>query len=146
MSAEAICILVKSVSCHTLLVSASSLHHVLPRIRQILEQDHYPITMLELPALSELYPQMGLQSTNTVFTPLPLPSPSLYPEGAVILLHTSGSTGFPKAVRWTQKFVSTYRFTREPLNVLFGCKMLTLHVQSQLPLKICVALALSCSV
>ncbi|KAJ4474509.1 acetyl-CoA synthetase-like protein [Lentinula aciculospora] len=56
------------------------------------------ISFEEVPSLDELYPNLGAETAADPFQPYPVSPIPLLPQETAMYLHSSGSTGFPKAI------------------------------------------------
>ena len=74
--------------------------------------DGYHLTFEELPGLPIIYPRLAHERPEDPFTPFPRPTRNISPKSAVIYLHSSGSTGFPKPIPYTQEVIASHRYAR----------------------------------
>jgi hypothetical protein len=105
-SAEGICHLLRSVSTHHLISTATSLAPILEKVQWLLNQEQYMLEIEELPAFTEAYPLLGQETIADAFEPQPgIPNRDAYTDGVVAYLHSSGSTGFPKSIPYRWNFI-----------------------------------------
>lgn len=57
---------------------------------------YFHLTVQESPGLSDIYPNLGNETVNHPFQPYPFHPPKL--NDLALYIHSSGSTGLPKAV------------------------------------------------
>ncbi|KAF9064552.1 hypothetical protein BDP27DRAFT_1405295 [Rhodocollybia butyracea] len=70
-------------------------------------RDHlYNVAFEEVPALHELFPKLGKETREDPFNPYPAPLSYPNPDDCAIYLHSSGSTGLPKAIPLTHSIIS----------------------------------------
>ncbi|KAJ3842699.1 putative aminoadipate reductase [Lentinula raphanica] len=93
--------LMKKTGCHRILSTQSTVKELLERVKSELasSSDHatYDVQVEEIPGLQDLYPKLGMEKETDPFEEYAVSS---YPkeEDIAIYLHSSGSTGLPKAV------------------------------------------------
>ncbi|KAL1671541.1 hypothetical protein EV122DRAFT_295427 [Schizophyllum commune] len=68
--------------------------------------DEYDLTIEEMPALDLLYPHLAHEKATDAFEPYPEPEVPQKVEDMEIYLHSSGSTGFPKAIGHTHASIA----------------------------------------
>ncbi|KAF7296637.1 Aminoadipate reductase [Mycena chlorophos] len=59
----------------------------------------------EMPTLAEMYPFLGCETPDSAFTPYPPPAIPAALEEVACYLHSSGSTGLPKAIPLTHRSI-----------------------------------------
>ncbi|CAK5265953.1 unnamed protein product [Mycena citricolor] len=97
-SPAAIVHLIKATGAHRILTTHASYGHVIETLcADIAAQDPtYELSVEEMPSLGALFPRLGRECQEDAFTPYPtLTSPS---TDTALILHSSGSTGFPKPI------------------------------------------------
>ena len=64
------------------------------------EESSYPLIIEEIPQLKDVFPKLGVETPSDPFTPYvsALERPRAGPNDIGLILHSSGSTGFPKAI------------------------------------------------
>ncbi|KAI0332229.1 acetyl-CoA synthetase-like protein [Cubamyces sp. BRFM 1775] len=90
------------------------------------ENDGQEVTMRDMPVFEDLFPREGAAPRHPGFdADVQLPQ-TFDPESYSVILHSSGSTGHPKPLRWTHKMLAN--FGREALDsgvdasrCIFGC-------------------------
>ncbi|KAI5884843.1 acetyl-CoA synthetase-like protein [Schizophyllum commune H4-8] len=68
--------------------------------------EEYDLTIEEMPALDLLYPHLAHEKATDAFEPYPEPVTPQKPGDMEIYLHSSGSTGFPKAIGHTHASIA----------------------------------------
>ncbi|KAG6810396.1 putative NRPS-like protein biosynthetic cluster [Tricholoma furcatifolium] len=100
--------LLKKSSCHRLLTTPTTLRPLLDGLKAELAADspEFQLSIEEIPSLSTIYPKLGHETSEDSFEQYPPPAtrPSL--SDVAIILHSSGSTGFPKAIYQTHLIMS----------------------------------------
>ncbi|KAJ6568452.1 hypothetical protein B0H10DRAFT_2109334 [Mycena sp. CBHHK59/15] len=104
-SPAAIVNLLRKTSCHRLVATCVTLDSLLAAVKQEITQSNadFPITIEEAPSLFQIYPNLGSETSDCAFEPYAddASCPSL--DGICMYLHSSGSTGFPKAIPETHR-------------------------------------------
>ncbi|KAJ3740205.1 acetyl-CoA synthetase-like protein [Lentinula detonsa] len=95
-------LLVKS-GAHRILTTHSILKGLVNGVKIELElfgksNDIFDVSFEEVPSLHELYPNLGAETIADPFQPYPTCSIPLSPHETAMYLHSSGSTGLPKAI------------------------------------------------
>ncbi|KAJ4474501.1 acetyl-CoA synthetase-like protein [Lentinula aciculospora] len=134
LTAAAVLNLLKLAGAHRLLITGTTLRDLLQETKELLasssELGHaYEVTFEEAPSLEQLYPKLGTEKAEDAFK-LEYPWVSDYPksEQTAVYLHSSGSTGLPKAIPVTHGMMlysfssplnaySTYKNLKVPLRV-----------------------------
>ncbi|KAJ3994744.1 putative aminoadipate reductase [Lentinula boryana] len=92
--------LLQKAGCHRILSTQSTLKELLQGVKAelALPGQAYDVKIEEVPSIQELYPKLGMEKDQDPFEEYP--APLSYPkEGEIaIYLHSSGSTGLPKAI------------------------------------------------
>lgn len=103
-SPEAIAHLLQSTSCHRVVGTPASFPSLFADVSAALPPD-YALTVDELPFGHSLYPKLGSETAADPFEAYPPPArrPALTDIG--YYLHSSGSTGFPKAIPFPHQVV-----------------------------------------
>jgi acyl-coenzyme A synthetase/AMP-(fatty) acid ligase len=110
-SSAAICHMLRKVSSHRLIVTASSLGSLLDDVKKELAATHYALDIQELPAFPDIYPYFTHENISDPFEPIELPSRDTFADGIVLYIHSSGSTGFPKPIPWTHDVLSKVTYS-----------------------------------
>ncbi|CCM03416.1 uncharacterized protein FIBRA_05547 [Fibroporia radiculosa] len=104
-SAPAVVNMLQRTQCHRI-ISQPSFTPVMDSIRSALPSD-YTLQVDDLPAFADVFPMFSSSSvlisseSDIVLAPYPSPVQSLAPSEVVLILHSSGSTGFPKPIMQT---------------------------------------------
>ncbi|KAJ7072833.1 hypothetical protein C8F01DRAFT_972227, partial [Mycena amicta] len=98
--------LLHKMDCRRVLATCVTLGPLLPGIKAELGKldSQFVVEFEEMPLLAMIYPQIGSEGIDSPFEPYP----SVYkprPDDLCLVLHSSGSTGLPKAVPYKQKVV-----------------------------------------
>ena len=98
-------LLLKS-SC-SLVLTQSSLKHLLATAKGSSATTSTAIRILDLPDLREIYPQFGTEKHTVKFEAEDTPSSTTTwsDNDTALYLHSAGSTGLPKAIRITRRMV-----------------------------------------
>lgn len=101
--------LLKKTSCHRILTTTHTLHPLITGIlAEIAAHDpEFTLVVEEIPTLSEIYPKLGKETAEDPFEEYPENPAGRAPmSNLVMYLHSSGSTGFPKAIPQTHLIMS----------------------------------------
>ncbi|KAF5349787.1 hypothetical protein D9758_010217 [Tetrapyrgos nigripes] len=110
LSPDAIAKMLQVNNVRRVITTNSTLPDFLASIREKLDPT-YECVFEEAPGLSDLYPKLGKEKAEDDFFPLSdLPS-SLSDEDLAMCIHSSGSTGLPKAIRFTHRALKTLATT-----------------------------------
>ena len=103
-SAEAVCHMMRTTNCHRV-VTQSSLSAITSAVKATFEKEGYSVEFSELPSLQEVFPYFAPTSArnNTVVTPYPVSKRTRSLDDPAIYIHSSGSTGLPKSILWTER-------------------------------------------
>ncbi|KAF8869423.1 putative aminoadipate reductase [Infundibulicybe gibba] len=100
--------LLKASHCHRLVTTRTTLRPFVEGIiAELLDHDpQFSLVIEEVPPLNIIYPRIGAETAADPFKPYPPPPtrPSL--DDIALYLHSSGSTGFPKAIPQTHRMLS----------------------------------------
>ncbi|KAJ6534661.1 putative aminoadipate reductase [Mycena vulgaris] len=102
-SAVAVANLLLTTSCHRILATKSTVHDLLSDVAVELAKNHpgFDLTVEEMPSVQAIYPRLGKERSEDPFRHY-LPIDPYSPlERVCIIFHSSGSTGFPKAIKHT---------------------------------------------
>ncbi|KAJ7458517.1 hypothetical protein FB451DRAFT_1046638 [Mycena latifolia] len=106
-SAAAIVNLLRNTSCHRLIATCVTLGALVAEIKQELNclDGNFVLCIEEMPPLAQIYPNLGVETADCAFEAY-LASPN-QPEfdDICLYLHSSGSTGFPKAIPETHRML-----------------------------------------
>lgn len=114
--------LLRKTGCHRILSTQNTLKVLLQEVLAELAHSAVPddpvygVTIDEIPSLHQLYPKLGLEVAKDTFEPEVYPGWVSYPkeDDVAIYLHSSGSTGMPKAIGITHSMlIHTWASNRE---------------------------------
>ncbi|KAL4260475.1 Adenylate-forming Reductase [Pleurotus pulmonarius] len=95
--------LLKATDCHRVIATKLSLKNLLTGIEVELDKGvPFSVNIEEAPSLADVYPHLGRERPDDMFSPYGerYTTPDL--SSVALYLHSSGSTGFPKAIPFTQ--------------------------------------------
>ncbi|KAF8179468.1 putative aminoadipate reductase [Pholiota molesta] len=156
-TAEAIANLIRKTDCHQVLATWSSLKSILDRTEREIHkiEPGYNLTIGEVPTVSQLYPELCVSggSSSVSVESKRETKPGL--DEIALYLHSSGSTGLPKAIPKTHReliefvtFPSSMRLRNRDPPVRFAAMHLPpfhalgLHCHVFLPLLSCITAAI----
>lgn len=84
-----------------LVTTQQTLHTLITELKAELGEG-YGLVIDEVPALDTIYPHLASEKAEDAFEPYPAPAVAAKPEDMQLYLHSSGSTGFPKAIGHTR--------------------------------------------
>ncbi|KAG6896169.1 putative NRPS-like protein biosynthetic cluster, partial [Termitomyces sp. T32_za158] len=87
-------------SCHRLITTSATLSSLLDGVKTELVAD-FDLSIEEIPMLYQIYPRLGNETVYDPFERYPPPLMRPHMSDVALYLHSSGSTGFPKAVPQT---------------------------------------------
>ncbi|KIK55529.1 hypothetical protein GYMLUDRAFT_837603 [Collybiopsis luxurians FD-317 M1] len=90
--------LLKKTGCRRLLATQSTLQELIRNVQTELASSDYKAVIEEAPTLKDLYPKFGAETSEDPFEPYPFPSSYPHSGDTAVILHSSGSTGFPKPI------------------------------------------------
>nr|F8P9P5.2 RecName: Full=Adenylate-forming reductase Nps11; AltName: Full=Benzoic acid reductase; AltName: Full=Nonribosomal peptide synthase-like enzyme 11; Short=NRPS-like [Serpula lacrymans var. lacrymans S7.9]ANX99775.1 benzoic acid reductase [Serpula lacrymans] len=102
-SAAAVSNLLLKTSCHRLITTQHSLQPLLDGIKS--ELGSFNFSFQDVPCLAHIYPKLGLETIDDPFEPFPARPSRPSASEVMMYLHSSGSTGFPKAIPQTHQTV-----------------------------------------
>ncbi|KAJ3983514.1 putative aminoadipate reductase [Lentinula detonsa] len=90
---------------HRILTTSVTLQELLRNIKKELTSNNptYDVTFEEVPGLNDLYPKLGGEVSSDSFEAYSSSDPG--PDDIAIILHSSGSTGFPKPISITYRCI-----------------------------------------
>ncbi|KAJ7485053.1 putative aminoadipate reductase [Mycena galericulata] len=99
-SPSAVVHLLRMTSCHRIVATCTTLEPLVGGIKQEFAQvdPDFVLNIEEVPALSQIYPNLGAERLNHPFNPYTPPSTTPALDDLCLYLHSSGSTGHPKAI------------------------------------------------
>ncbi|KAJ6472500.1 putative aminoadipate reductase [Mycena sanguinolenta] len=106
-SPTAVVNLLKKTGCHRMVSTCVTLDALLVGVKEELQQTDpdFALSILEAPPLSQIYPHLGTETAECAFESYP--TSTYRPEWNAIglYLHSSGSTGLPKAIPETNRIL-----------------------------------------
>ncbi|KAG6812313.1 hypothetical protein H0H93_013889, partial [Arthromyces matolae] len=107
-TSAAIVHLLKATSSHRILTTTVTLRTLLDGVKAELAADSpdFDLSIEEIPSLGQLYPKLGAETVHDPFERYPAPLQRVPLSDVAMILHSSGSTGFPKAIRQTHLTLS----------------------------------------
>ncbi|KAJ4469195.1 putative aminoadipate reductase [Lentinula aciculospora] len=100
--------LLQKTGAHRVLSTQVTLQELLQNIETELKSPDgptYDVTFEEIPGLNELFPKLGVETSADPFHAYPSAPSDPGPDDTALILHSSGSTGFPKPISIT--YIST---------------------------------------
>ncbi|KAF8054252.1 putative aminoadipate reductase [Lyophyllum atratum] len=100
--------LLQKTSCHRLITTQTTLRTLLSGVQAELASSDpaFPLQIEEIPSLAEIYPKLGRETAQDPFERYPPPATRPPLSDTAMILHSSGSTGFPKAISQTHLIIS----------------------------------------
>jgi acyl-coenzyme A synthetase/AMP-(fatty) acid ligase len=86
----------------------------LARLQKHLAEVDFALDIQEVPSFQEIYPNIGAETPDHAFQPYPKPQISANFNDVFMYIHSSGSTGFPKAVAQTYRAFTHWMSGRSP--------------------------------
>ncbi|KAJ7450211.1 hypothetical protein FB451DRAFT_1286441 [Mycena latifolia] len=104
-SATAIVNLLRNTSCHRLIATCVTLGALVAEIKQDFNRldPDFSLRVEEMPPLAEIYPNLGVETADCAFEAYPASPNEPEFDDICLYLHSSGSTGFPKAIPETHR-------------------------------------------
>ncbi|TCD62140.1 hypothetical protein EIP91_007292 [Steccherinum ochraceum] len=108
-SPEAVCHMLRTTKCHRVL-SQPSLSALTSAVKATLEEEGHSVQLEELPAFHDIFPTLVSRQVNgdAHVEPYPARNPPRGMDDLVIYIHSSGSTGLPKSIPWTERILLTW--------------------------------------
>ncbi|KAH8088917.1 hypothetical protein BXZ70DRAFT_954747 [Cristinia sonorae] len=105
-SPEAVCHMLKTTHCHRI-VTQPSISALVSAVRSILEKQDWVVEVVELPALHDAFPSLSTDPTGQYRDVSPYPPPQIPRQlkDVAFYIHSSGSTGMPKSIPFTEQIV-----------------------------------------
>ena len=97
--------LLKKASCHRVITTKETLESLLQSVTSALRESDpgYELSIEQVPSLQTLFPRLGQETEQDPFTPYPEIEVSL--NDTAVYLHSSGTTGLPKVIPLTQRYM-----------------------------------------
>jgi acyl-CoA synthetase (AMP-forming)/AMP-acid ligase II len=96
--------MLQKTSCHHILTTRASLAPLLTSITSLIASD-FTLLIEEIPTLVYCYPHLGKETHSDPFVLYPVSKSPRDMDDVILYLHSSGSTGFPKAIPQTNRTV-----------------------------------------
>jgi acyl-coenzyme A synthetase/AMP-(fatty) acid ligase len=120
--------MLQKISCHRVLTTRASLSPLLASITSLTPAD-FPFSIEEIPTLAQCYPYLGRETYNDTFVPYPALQKPQDMDDVILYIHSSGSTGLPKAIpqtnttvlHWYSLGISFFRSVMQMLTFLYPC-------------------------
>jgi acyl-coenzyme A synthetase/AMP-(fatty) acid ligase len=111
MPAAAICHLLRVASVHHVLVTFSTLSALAGEILDTLAEEGHALKISELPTLGEVYSHFRSSGTDSDSDSTEtLPEVPTFSNRVEVYLHSSGSTGMPKAIPYSHEFMCKMQY------------------------------------
>lgn len=96
--------MLKTTNCHRVIQQAS-LSALTSMVKESLAAEGYSVELEDLPAFAEIYPGLAVRQGDghAEFSSYPPPEAPYKASDLAIYIHSSGSTGLPKSIAWTEK-------------------------------------------
>ncbi|KAG6899436.1 hypothetical protein C0993_010311 [Termitomyces sp. T159_Od127] len=104
--------LLTKTSCHRLITTSTTLSSLLDGVKAELVAD-FDLSIEEIPMLHQIYPKLGTETVHDPFERYPPPATRPPMSDIALYLHSSGSTGFPKAIHQTHLILAHWAAFRE---------------------------------
>ncbi|KAJ7496400.1 putative aminoadipate reductase [Mycena latifolia] len=109
-SPSAVVQLLRRTSCHRILATCVTLAPLIAGIQQEFRdtEPEYSLDVAEMPSLAGVYPNLGAEKPDSTFDPYPASTAPPALDDTALYLHSSGSTGFPKAIAATHRILTQW--------------------------------------
>ncbi|KAG6864081.1 hypothetical protein C0993_009449, partial [Termitomyces sp. T159_Od127] len=97
--------LLTKTSSHRLITTSATLSSLIDGVKTELGAD-FDLSIEEIPTLHQVYPRLGTETIHDPFERYPAPATRPPMSDIALYLHSSGSTGFPKAIHQTHLILS----------------------------------------
>ena len=103
-SPEAVVNMLEKTNCHRMVVSPF-VAPLTAAIQKLLVSKNYGIQVDQLPTIKSVFPKLYSDVTDSEVPEYPARAEPTGPNDTVLILHSSGSTGFPKPIPQTNKTI-----------------------------------------
>lgn len=111
-TAPAIANLLSKTSCHHLIRTMdSATDRIVNEVYRTMDGSH-PINLIPVPLIEKLFPHLGHETVDDPFEPYPAVKYHSQ-DKTLMYCHSSGSTGFPKPIPLTQRYIFQLMNLRE---------------------------------
>ncbi|KAJ7165465.1 putative aminoadipate reductase [Mycena crocata] len=106
-SPAAVVQLLKKTSCHRIIATCVTLELLIVGVQQTIRQTHpdYRLDVDEIPSVSQVFPNLDTEMTSNAVESYAAPTSLPAADDIAMYLHSSGSTGFPKAIPQTHRIL-----------------------------------------
>ena len=103
----AIANLIIKTSCHHLVATRETLRDLIKDVKAdiFVKDPTYELLVDEVPALDVIFPRLGVESEEDPFIPYPAVQTRPALSDICVYLHSSGSTGLPKAIPQSHEII-----------------------------------------
>ncbi|GJE88440.1 acetyl-CoA synthetase-like protein [Phanerochaete sordida] len=106
-SAEAVCNMLDATNC-TRIVSHDLLAALVAEVRADRDARGKRLHIQDIPDLLTVYPTLGNSHAHTSVEAYPTPQVPVDIDDVCVYLHSSGSTGLPKSIPWTHRYIAKW--------------------------------------
>jgi acyl-CoA synthetase (AMP-forming)/AMP-acid ligase II len=119
--------LLRATSCNRIVATCSMLEPLLAGLKTYIADvdPEFALEIQEAPSLLDAYPNLGAETENCPFQPYPTKVSTASLDNIAMYIHSSGSTGLPRAVGETHRMLEQWIILRKPIH-------LTVHI-SEMP-------------
>ena len=111
-SVPAVVDLLKKTDCHYIIYSSTSIQltQTVKAVKDELSKQGFELNLVESPSINLLFPKLGNEREEDLFNVQLKPLPSKFEDDnkVVIILHSSGTSSFPKPIAITNKSVRSW--------------------------------------
>ncbi|KAJ7754149.1 hypothetical protein DFH07DRAFT_743950, partial [Mycena maculata] len=114
-SPAAILHLLRASSCHRIVATCVTLAPALARLQKHLADadPDFALNIQEIPSLQQIYPNLGAETLDCSFQPYSETQNCPQLDNIFMYIHSSGTTGFPKAIPQTYRQLKYWRTSRK---------------------------------
>ncbi|TCD64925.1 putative NRPS-like protein biosynthetic cluster [Steccherinum ochraceum] len=107
-SPDAVCEMLHKTSCKRI-IAQQSLSALVSAVQTLMVEKNSSVEVVQLPFLHDIFPTIS--GEDVVVEPYPRTSRTPQPDDVVLILHSSGSTGFPKPIPQTNQTILEWCLT-----------------------------------